>query len=146
MNFWDTSALVALVADERQGPVARRVIEDDERMAVWWGTSAEYEAAIARRERDGSLKSGEAGDLLAWFDALSHHWYEVQPERRIKRLARRLLRVHALQAAQALQLAAALAVAEDDPSKVGFVCFDAALNQAASLEGLVIRTGAAGTS
>ena len=136
MNFWDTSALVALVADERQGPVARRVLEDDERMAVWWGASAEYEAAIARRERDGGLKTGEAGELLAWFDALSRYWYEV-------RLARRLLRVHALKAAHALQLAAALAVAEDDPSKVGFVCFDATLNQAASLEGLVIRTSAA---
>lgn len=53
-------------------------------------------------------------------------------------MAQRLLRVHPLKAADSLQLAAALAVAEDDPSSVGFVCFDARLNRAAAREGFSI--------
>ena len=42
MNFWDTSALVALCADEAQRPAALRILEADDRMAVWWGTAIEY--------------------------------------------------------------------------------------------------------
>ena len=53
-------------------------------------------------------------------------------------MAQRLLRAHPPGAADSLQLAAALAVAEDDPSGVGFVCFDARLNQAASREGFAV--------
>ena len=34
-----------------------------------------------------------------------------------------------------LQLAAALAAADDEPGSIGFVCFDARLNEAASREG-----------
>ena len=76
----------------------------------------------------------DAENLLRLHE-LSQVWYEVQPGRRIKVLAQRLLRVHPLRAADSLQLAAALASAEEDPSSIGFVCFDARLNQAASREG-----------
>ena len=67
---------------------------------------------------------------------LSQRWYEVQPGQRVKDSAQRLLRVHPLRAADSLQLAVALAVAEQDPTKVGFVCFDTRLSHAASREGL----------
>ena len=43
-----------------------------------------------------------------------------------------------LKAADALQLAAALTVAEDDPASIGFVCFDTRLNRAAAREGFPI--------
>ncbi len=138
MNFWDTSALVALGVDEPHRRTALRVLEADDRMAVWWGASVEYVAALSRRERDGSLTTAEISEHLVQLHALSHVWYEVQPGRRVRLLAQRLLRVHPLRAADSLQLAAALAVAEDDPSSVGFVCFDARLNQAASREGFAL--------
>ena len=107
-------------------------------MAVWWGAPVEYVAALSRRERDGSLTTTEVSEQLARLRALSQVWYEVQPGRRIRIMAQRLLRVHPLRAADSLQLAAALAVAEDDPSSVGFVCFDARLNRAASREGFAV--------
>ena len=138
MNFWDTSALVALGVDEPHRKTALRILEADDRMAVWWGATVEYVAALSRRERDGSLTTDDVSEHLVRVHALSHVWYEVQPSRRIAMLAQRLLRVHPLRAADSLQLAAALAVAEDDPSGVGFVCFDARLNQAASREGFPI--------
>jgi len=138
VNFWDTSALVALGVDEPHREHALRVLEGDDRMAVWWGTTVEYVAAVSRREREGNLTTAEASALLAGLHALSRTWYEVQPDRRVKELARRLLRVHPLRAADGLQLASALAAAEEVPSSIGFVCLDARLNQAASREGFAI--------
>ena len=138
MNFWDTSALVALGVDEPHRQLALRALEANDRMAVWWGAPVEYAAALSRRERDGSLTTGEVSEHLGQLHALAQVWYEVQPGQRIRTMAQRLLRVHPLKAADSLQLAAALAVAEDDPSSVGFVCFDARLNRAAAREGFSI--------
>ena len=140
MNFWDTSALVALSVEEPRRQMVLRVLEADEHIVVWWGTSIEYVAAISRRERDGSLTTDEVAVHLSRLNALSQVWYEVQPSRRIKTVAQRLLRVHPLRAADSLQLASALIASEDDPTSLGFVCFDARLNQAASREGFTILT------
>ena len=104
-------------------------------MAVWWGATVEYGATVSRRERGGILTTAEVSELLARLHALSRAWYEVQPDQRVKELARRL---RPLRAADGLQLASALAAAEEDPSSIGFVCFDARLNQAASREGHAI--------
>ena len=140
MNFWDTSALVALGSDEAKRPLALRILRTDDRMAVWWGTTVEYVAALSRREREGSLSIEEASRHLLHLHALSQVWSEVQPGQRIRTWAQRLLRVHPLRAADSLQLAAALVAAEEDPSSIGFVCFDTRLNQAASREGFRVLT------
>ncbi len=140
MNFWDTSALVALSVEEPRRQTVLRVLEADEHIVVWWGSTIEYVAAISRRERDGSLTTDEVAAHLSRLNALSQVWYEVQPSRRIKTVAQRLLRVHPLRAADSLQLASALVASEDDPTSLGFVCFDARLNQAASREGFTILT------
>lgn len=138
MNFWDTSALIALGVDEPHRELALRILEADDRMAVWWGTPVEYVAAVSRREREGSLTTVEITALLDHLHALSHAWYEVHPRRRVRDMAQRILRVHPLRAADGLQLAAALVSAEEDPSSIGFVCFDVRLNQAASREGFAV--------
>lgn len=140
MNFWDTSAIVAMLADENAAPVARRVHEADDRMVVWWGTLVECAAAVASRERAKSLRPLRATEMLERIDQLAEFWREVEPNRRIRALARRLLRVHPLRAADALQLAAAVAFAEDNQAGVGFVSFDARLNAAAAREGFPILT------
>ena len=140
MNFWDTSALVALGVDEPHRKIALRILEADDWMAVWWGATVEYAAALSRREREGCLSTVDVAELLSRLHALSQAWYEVQPDRRVRELAWRLLRVHPLRAADSLQLAAALASAEEVPSSIGFVCFDERLNQAASREGFAILT------
>ena len=140
MTFWDTSALLALAFDDPRRSFAVRTLEKDDRMAVWWGASVEYVSAVARRERDGSLTAGEVAGALERIAALSQVWYEVQPSLRIRMSAQRLLRVHPLRAADSLQLAAAIAVAEGDPSGVCFVCFDTRLTGAAAREGFAILT------
>jgi len=108
-------------------------------MAVWWGAEVEYVAAISRREREGSLSTEEVSEHLLRLHALSQVWYEVQPGRRIKTLAQRLLRVHPLRAADALQLAAALVAADEDPRGLDLVSSDARLSEAAAREGFTVR-------
>lgn len=144
MNFWDASAIVALVANEPRAPIARQVLFVDGHVAVWWGTSVECVAALARKERetttpvDSAAGRDEAAERMRRLDALAAQWHEVDPNRRIKALARRLVRVHPLRAADGLQLAAAITLAEHEPARIGFLSFDAKLNRAASREGFTL--------
>ena len=134
MNFWDTSALAVLDTGGTHGDSVRRTLEEDGSVALWWGAHVEYAAAVSRRERERILTSQQAAALLRRFNTLAQSCHEVQPAPRISLLAQRLLRVHPLKAADALQFAAALAVAEDDPASIGFVCLDARPNRAAARE------------
>ncbi len=146
MNFWDSSAIVALVADEPLALIAQQVLDSDRQMAVWWGTSVECVAALARKEREETTRSDSAagtvaaGQRMRRLDGLAAQWHEVHPSQRIRALALRLVRVHPLRAADGMQLAAAIALAEDQPEGVGFVSFDAQLNRAASREGFTLPT------
>lgn len=73
--------------------------------------------------------------------ALGESWNEVQPQARVRSTAERLLRVHPLRAANALQLAAALEAIDRDRSPIPFVCLDQRLSDAASREGLTVVSG-----
>jgi predicted nucleic acid-binding protein len=63
------------------------------------------------------------------------HCDTVPPTEEVRRRARRLLAVHSLRAADALQLAAALVFCEDEPGRADFACLDDRLRGAASKEG-----------
>lgn len=146
MNFWDSSAIVALIVDEPHGSLARRALEEDPRMAIWWGTPVECVSAIARHERRERLGTARLGEWLARFEKLGLDWHEVQPDAHVRSLAQRLVRVHPLKAADALQLAAALVLAEHEPGRIGFMSFDARLNDAAAREGFSVLGSQAGVA
>ncbi len=71
-------------------------------------------------------------------DSLAAAWDEVHPGERIRRTARRLLRVHPLRAADALQLGAALVGADNHPESLDFVTLDTRLADAARREGFQV--------
>ena len=104
-------------------------------MLVWWATPVECASAIARRERDGSLPGPDVLAALEQLDALAAAWSEILPSAQICAMARRLLRLHPLRAADALQLAGAVIAAEHEPRSMDFVCLDDRLAEAASREG-----------
>lgn len=135
MRFWDSSAVVALLVEELASPAVRTAHAEDIAMATWWGTEVECASALARLERDGRLDATRVADAVERLDELAAGWAEVQPVQRVRRSALRLLRVHPLRAADALQLAAALAVAEDHPASLPFVTLDDRLGDAAGREG-----------
>jgi uncharacterized protein len=144
MRFWDSSALVPLLAAE---PVSRPVLAlytQDLEAVVWWSTPVECASAIARLERDEALSAQDAAEAFARLDALAASWLQVEPSDELRETARRLLRVHPLRAADALQLAAAFAAAERRPSTMTFVTLDDRLRTAAAKEGFVLPALPAG--
>lgn len=134
MRFWDSSALVPLCLSQPSTPDVRRAIDEDPELVVWWGSPIECASAIARLHRDGQLTTGEeraARDVLA---ELTRSWFEVQPGDGIRDQALRLLRLHPLRAADALQLAAALEWS-GTPAAGVLMTFDDRLRSAAHREG-----------
>jgi predicted nucleic acid-binding protein len=95
----------------------------------------ECESAIARRERDSTHTPAEAALARRRLESLASQWRDVDPVPTIRPLAQRLLRVHPLTAADALQLAAAITAAEGDASSLALVCLDGRLADAAGREG-----------
>lgn len=137
MNYWDASAVVPLIVDEQHASqVAGADLEGP--MVVWWGTAVEAMSAVARREREGILSADAAAQSLALLSELRASWTEVLPSEPLRRSAMRLLRVHALRAADGLQLAAALVAADGVPAALEFICHDARLAVAAAREGFSV--------
>jgi predicted nucleic acid-binding protein len=114
------------------------VHERDIAMTTWWGTEVECVSALARLEREGRLDPGQLTDGVDRLDELAAGWLEVEPTQRLRQAALRLLRVHALRAGDALQLAAAMEAAEQQPQLLPFVTLDARLALAADREGFPV--------
>ena len=135
MRFWDSSAIVPLLVEERVSDEAARLLDSDPSIVVWWATPTECTSALARREREGLLTPAEAREAFERLDALSAAWQEVTPVEPVRTTARRMLRVHPLRAADALQLAAAAIVAEGAPGTLELLTLDERLAAAAGREG-----------
>jgi uncharacterized protein len=143
VRFWDSSAVVPLLVGEDSTAGLIKMLEDDPAMLVWWATPVECVSALARLERDGALDNPGVAEAVDRLDALELHWNEVQPVARLRSQAIRLLRVHPLRAADALQLAAAIVAAEDQPRTLTFLTLDDRLALAAQREGFsVVRPAA----
>ncbi len=135
MRFWDSSAIVPLCLVQPASARAQGLLKEDHEMIVWWGSTVEVTSAVARLHREGGLSPDGEESALGALRALEDRWYEVQPTVAVRRRAERLLRVHPLRAADALQLAAAIAWA-GDPPQGSIVTFDGRLARAARREGL----------
>ena len=107
-------------------------------MLVWWGSEVECASALARIERDGALDPRDAARVFERLRQLNGAWHEIEPSDVIRQAAIRFLRVHPLRAADALQLAAAYAAAEQRPASLDMVTLDERLAIAARNEGFVV--------
>lgn len=144
MRFWDASAIIPLLLEEESTAALKKHYQRDPEVVVWWTTDVECVSAVARRERDGALTGDSAAAAIARLDLLGASWLEVAPAPPIRRLAIRLLRVHPLRAADALQLAAAVVASEGDPRTLPLVTLDDRLAQAAEREGFPVTRPATG--
>ena len=141
MRFWDSSAILPLLVDEDATVAITWEHRRDPAILVWWATPVECTSALARREREGSLASASLSEALDRLAELERAWAEVHPVERVRAQAMRLLRVHALASADALQLAAALVAAEDQPRTLPLVTLDERLALAAEREGFAVVGG-----
>ena len=138
MKFWDSSALVPLLVHEPATEPVTELFKADAAMIVAWTTPVECASAIARAEHDGQLKPAIAAEAFARLDDAASVWREVEPASEVRDIARRLLRVHRLRAADAIQLASATLAAERRPSTLAFITLDERLEMAASREGFTV--------
>jgi len=138
VRFWDTSAVVPLCVVEPATPQVRRLADADPSLVVWWGTRTECVSALSRRRRDGQLAAQAEQRARRVLSVLAAEWSELLPSEPLRLRAERLLGVHALRAADALQLAAALVWARGDTATHMLVSFDERLREAARREGFQV--------
>ena len=138
MKFWDSSAIVPLLVQEKRTDLVRDLLQKDPNLIVWWATELECLSALGRLEREGDLDVDEIMKAIDYLQILKKSWNEVQPLISVRDIARRLLRLHPLRTADSLQLAAALIATNHQPHKLSFVCNDLRLSKAAKKEGFTV--------
>jgi len=138
MMFWDSSAIIPLCIDEPKTKIVQHIIREDSAITVWWGSLIECYSAFARLRREGFLKSREEDQIRHLLTILSNTWTEIEPSEDIRDIAGRLLMTHPLQAADSLQLSAALIWAGKKAKGHHFVCLDLRLREAARKEGFIL--------
>jgi len=141
VRFWDTSALVPLVIDEDQTSSMRALLARDHDVVVWMLTSVELLSTLGRLGRTSpdltDLLPGVRLDVMT----LVKTWATVTNVEGVRRRAERLVGVHPLTAADALQLGAAMLAAGDQPESLDFVTLDLQLARSAQLEGFRVISG-----
>lgn len=138
MTFWDSSAIVPLVVAETETDRCRSLLRDDPEIVVWFFTAVEVISALTRRLREGSLNPQEFRVGKSQLNLLQRAWSEVISVEKVRDRSFRLLEMHSLRAADALQLGAALVVSEEEPRAMSFLTFDQRLREAAAKEGFPV--------
>jgi predicted nucleic acid-binding protein len=138
VKFWDTSAVVPLCINEPSSKAVRSILTRDSLMVVWWTTRTECVSALMRQTREGSLRNEDERQARQVLGQLADAWVEVQPTEILRATSERLLAVHALRAADAFQLAAALHWCRRQTTNMEFVSFDSRLREAGHKEGFTL--------
>ena len=141
MRFWDSSAVVPLLIQQKSSRAADSWLRADREIAVWKLSPMEITSALWRLVREGDLHEEEAGIAEARMLELSNAAYFVVDIDGAQSLARRLLRVHNLRAGDALQLGAALVWAGGRPQDRTLHTLDLRLALAARREGFHVPEG-----
>ena len=128
--FWDASALVPLCVQQIATPSAQAAGKIYS-VVVWWATPVEIRSAMARLVRMGLLTPNQHVGAQARLAELRSKWHEISPDPSLRDQAERLLDRFTLKAADALQLAAALAWTSGRPRARAFISGDAQLLEAA---------------
>ncbi len=135
MRYWDSSALLPLIVLERASAAMQGLLAADRDVLTWWASRVEAASVLSRLGREGAMDGGTLEAAFARLDALGLTWDEVLPTDPVREQAIRLLRVHALRGADALQLAAAVVASEYQPKSLELVTLDHRLRDAALREG-----------
>lgn len=139
MKFWDSSAVVPLLVREDATTEALALLEADHDFAIWWATPVECVSALMRLLHAHHCDEATVEQALARLDALVERGSVIEPSDSIREQARRLLRVHPLRTADALQLAAAIELRGPPPQRPHLVTYDQRLAVAARREGFTIN-------
>ena len=135
MRYWDASALAPLLVAEDRTDDARAWLRQEPGVVTWAWTRVELTSAVERRVREGVVTRRQRREVIDRLATFAEAWDEVSDILAVRMRALSLLGRHALRAADAAQLGAAMLVREHVQSPFAFVCLDARLAAAAELEG-----------
>lgn len=127
--------MVPLIVVQAASSRADGWLLEDPQIALWTLTAVEVTSALRRLVREGLLAEHHANTAEARVDELVETSHLIVNVDTVKSQARRLLRLHSLRAADAMQLGAALEWAGGRPTGRPFVTLDAQLARAATREG-----------
>ena len=136
--FWDTSALVSLCTVQLHTAEALGML-DKYRLVIWWATPVEITSALTRLLRSGDIDATVYAQAQRQSEGYANLWSVVAPSAQIALDARILLERYPLRAADALQLAAALAWCGEKPKGKAFLTFDKKLREVASQAGFTLE-------
>lgn len=139
MRFWDSSAIVPLLVFEKETQECIRALRSYQEVMVWTMSKVEVFSALCKRFREGSLKEIDFDSAKKRMNEFSDMAFEVISVAKVKERALRLLQVHTLRTADALQLAAVLVATREDTLKLQIMSFDERLTQAAKREGFIVN-------
>jgi predicted nucleic acid-binding protein len=143
VRFWDSSAIVPLFVEEPRSKSCRPLLHADSSQLVWCLSRTEVTSAVWRLAREGVFSPEQVRSIDGRVAKLAARWHEVTAVEPVREIAERALRSHALRAADALQLAAALVAVDQQPRGRPFVVADGPLGLAAEREGFdVVRPSA----
>jgi len=136
MIYWDSSAVVASILNEKTGKDVDKFVASipESRFYTAIITPLEIESALQRklREKSISAKGADTGRVTA--AEFRKAAFLVAAEHNVLDAALHLQKIYGLRPADAVQLASAR-VGTENPSKVHFLCLDSKLNEAAKREG-----------
>ena len=133
MRFWDSSALVPLLVEESSSDAMARAYREDRNVVVAWTTPMECVSACARKHRSSEISQRELMAIVERLHDLRADWITAEPSPEIASEAQRLVLRHGLRAADAIQLASAMAASVTQRPEL--VSLDRRLGQAAMIEG-----------
>ena len=139
MRFWDSSAIIPLLVLEDKTEYCISAFQTDKEIMVWTMSKVEVFSALCRSFRENTLTEGTFELAKKRMTDLFDIAFEIVSISKVKERALRLLQVHTLKAADALQLASVLVATQEVTSKLPIMCFDERLKQAAKLEGFAIN-------
>ncbi len=108
VNYWDTSAIVALILKEDASQILMDLYEDHSPIYTWTLSSIEVYSAIHRRSKMAKVTAGELQSWLKRWEIIQACINYIEAIPLVKKISENVLRVHELKAADSLQLAAAI--------------------------------------
>jgi predicted nucleic acid-binding protein len=138
MRYWDSSAIVPLLVLEAQTTWALDLLRSDSVGITWELSRVEVHSALARSHRAGRLGTADLSAARNRASLLFSSMSQVITLDLVADRALRVLGLHALRAADALQLAAALVASRERPPDLPFVTLDERLAEAATREGFPV--------
>lgn len=138
MRFWDSSAIVPLLTEEPSSALVRALLREDRALCLWWAARTECLSGLERGLRERKITRRGLDSARRRLLELEAAATVVQPSEPVRERAERLLAVHALRAADAFHISAALLAAGGRPGVLSFVTLDARQGEAASREGFQV--------